>query len=120
MISWPLTETNWSSGFDSSFCSGTGGIDAVGHQSAIVLNPPHAVVGNRRVAFFLEIEAGKDHRSHCQKEQQDGYKTGLAFPIHEFRYWPRTLRRLWRRGRHIPVIVNEQLRCHVNPHSWNC
>ncbi len=105
-------------GFDARFGARPAGIDAVGNQVPGALHPPDAVIGDGRVTFLLEIEAGKDHRSHCQQEQQHCNKANLAFPIHGFQHWPRSPGGRRRRGGHIPPVFDEQLRCHADSHFW--
>ena len=39
---------------------------SIRHQVAISLNPPRAVVGNRRLMLGLVIETGKKHGRHCE------------------------------------------------------
>src|ERR1700733_14481374 len=90
-------------------------IDAVRDQAAAVFDPPHAVIGNRRLTLFFEVETGKDHGRHCEQEQQDRDKASLAFPIHGLRYWPRAHGGL-RCGSALPLVLNEQVRCHPSPH----
>ena len=53
---------------DSGFCARTVRVNPVRHQPPIMLHPPDTIIRDGGIAFFLEIKAGKDDRSHRKEE----------------------------------------------------
>ena len=62
----------------------------IGHQMAVVFNPPNPVIGNFGFAFLLEVDAGVNHGRGSQQRQGNCREPVLQILIH----WPRSQSRL--------------------------
>ncbi len=58
--------------FDAGLFSRTIGSDALRHQKACLLLPPHPIGGNDDLAFFLPIDVGKDDHGEREERQNNG------------------------------------------------
>jgi hypothetical protein len=63
--------------FNAGLFAGAFGIDALGLNTALMFNPPDAVVWGVELTLFLEIDPGESKRSHREEQEQYGREPDL-------------------------------------------
>src|SRR6202049_1145626 len=94
---------------DASASTRSAPVDSVGGKSALMLDPPHAVVWNLELPLRRQVITGVNHGSRGQQSQQDGRESDLKIPVHA----PYRLRRP--QGKNIlPPLLH--FHCHQGRH----
>jgi hypothetical protein len=94
---------------DTGSSSGSADFDSISGKSALMLDPPHAVVWNLKLTLSLKVIAGVNHGSSGQQGQQNGRKSDLKIPVHA----PHRLRRPQGQNTLLCVL---HFRCHQREH----